>query len=179
MKRHVRRFGGRAKRHDGSVKRAVFLVLMPLVATVSIGCGSYASAGAASSGPSQFCASLKPGVKALQQLTPIMADMSSHTVAKTKSQLLTVINAILNTYGSVKVQLRSAPAKVQSSFRWDVLTEGRVKTALGQVGTKRQILAAMREIDGPLGSHPREAPFIFYVLSQCEGPASAGAPATP
>jgi hypothetical protein len=94
MRRHVRHFGGRAKRHDASVKRAVLLLLMPLVATVSIGCGSYASAGAATSHPSQFCTSLKPGVKASQQLAPIVAGMSSHTVAKTKFQLLTVINTI-------------------------------------------------------------------------------------
>jgi hypothetical protein len=179
MRRHVRHFGGRAKRHDASVKRAVLLLLMPLVATVSIGCGSYASAGAATSHPSQFCTSLKPGVKASQQLAPIVAGMSSHTVAKTKFQLLTVINTILNTDRSVKVQLRSAPANVQSSFRWDVLTEGKIKTTLGQAATKRQIQAAVREIGGSVGSHPREAPFIFYVLSQCENPASAGAPATP
>jgi hypothetical protein len=102
--------------------------------------------------------------------------MSSHSVGETKSQLLTVINTILNTDHSVKVQLRSAPANVQSSFRWDVLTEGKV---LGQAAAKRQIQAAVREIGGSVGSQPREAPFIFYVLSQCENPASAAAPATP
>jgi hypothetical protein len=161
------------------VKRAVVLLLMPLVATVSVGWGICASAGAATSGRSQFCTSLKPAVKASQQLTPILAGMSSQTVAKTKSQLLTVINTILNVDSSVKVHLRSAPAEVQRSFRWDVLTEGNVKTALGQAATKRQLEAAMRELDGSIGSHPKEAPFIFYVLSQCESPASAGPPATP
>jgi hypothetical protein len=161
------------------VKRAVFLLLMPLVATVAIGCGSYAYAGAATSRPSQFCTSLKPGVKALQQLAPMVAGMSSRTVTKTKSQLLTVMNTILDTDRSVKVQLRSAPANVRSSFTWDVLTEGKVRTALGQAATKRQIQAAVREIVGSVGSHPREAPFIFYVLSQCESPGSAGTPATP
>src|ERR1700722_3840563 len=123
MERHVRQFRVRAKRHDGSVKRAVVvLLLMSLVTIVSVGWGIWPYAGAATSGPSQFCTALKPEVKASQQLTSIMAGMSPHTVAKTKSQLLTVINTILNSDSSVTVQLRSAPGKVQSSFRWDVLT---------------------------------------------------------
>jgi hypothetical protein len=179
MKRHVRLFRVRAKGHDGSLKRAVVLLLMSLVAIVPVGWGIWAYAGAATSGSSQFCTSLRSEVKASQQLTSIMAGMSPPTLAKTKSQLLTVLNTILNSDSSVTVQLRSAPAKVQSSFRWDVLTEGRVKTALGQAATKRQIQTAMKGIDGPLSSHPREAPFIFYVLSQCESSASADVPADP
>jgi hypothetical protein len=150
------------------VKRIVFLLLMPLVATVSIGCGSYASAGAATSRPSLFCTSIEPGVKASQQLKLILDRMSSHTVAETKSQLLTEINTILNTFRSAKVQLHSAPANVRSSFKWDVLAEGKVKTALGQATTKQQIQAAIGEI---VGSHPKEGPFITYILSRCERPA--------
>jgi hypothetical protein len=119
---------------------------------------------------------MKPGVQASQQLKPILAGMSSHTVAKTKSQLLTDINTILNTSRSVKVQLRSAPANVRSSFKWDVLAEGKVKSALGQATTKRQIRAAVGEI---VGSHPKEGPFIIYISSQCKSPASSGTPATP
>jgi hypothetical protein len=161
------------------VKSAVFLLLMPIVATVSIGCGCYASAGAATSRPSQFCTSLKPGVKAGQQLAPILGGMSSHAVAKTKSQLLTEINTILKSFRSVKVQIGSAPANVRTSYRWDVLTEGKVKTALGRAATKRQIQAAVREIASSGGTIPREAPFIFYVQSQCGSTASTGAPATP
>lgn len=129
--------------------------------------------------PSQFCTSLKPGVKAAQQLTPTLGGMSSHTVAKTKSQLLAEINTILKSFRSVNVQIRSAPANVRSSFRWDVLAEGKVRTALGQAATKRQIQAAVREIAGSVGSIPREAPFIFYVQSQCGSTASTGAPSIP
>lgn len=162
-------------KHDGLVKRAVYLLLMPLVATVSIECGSYVSAGAATSRPSQFCTSMKPGVKASQQLKLILDGTSSHTVAKTKSQLLAEVNTILNTSRSVKIQLRSAPADVRSSFTWDVLAEGKVKAALGRATTKRQIRAAVGEI---VGSHPEEGPFIVYIASQCESPATSGVPAT-
>jgi hypothetical protein len=119
---------------------------------------------------------MKPAVKASQQLKPMLVGMSSHTVAKTKSQALTEINTILNTFRSVKVQLRSAPANVRSSFKWDVLAGGKFKTALGNATTKRQIRAAVREI---VGSHPEEGPFITYILSQCESPAASGTPATP
>jgi hypothetical protein len=171
----LRHFGGRDKRHDGPVKRAVFLLLMPVVATASFGCGSYVSAGAATSRPSLFCTSIEPGVKASQQLKLILVGVSSHTVSKTKSQLLTEIHTILNTFRSVKVQLHSAPANVRSSFKWEVLAGGEVNTALRQATTKRQIRAAVGEI---VGSHPKEGPFITYLLSQCERPAPSGVPAT-
>ena len=162
------------------MKRARFLFLTALVAIGSVGCSSLASAGAATSRHSGFCTSLKPAVQASQQLAAVRIGVSSHAAAKTKSELLTAIRMLLNADSSIKVQLRSAPAKVQASFRWDVLTEGRVKTALEQATTKRQIQAAMRELDGSIDSHPREAPFIIYSLSQCEGrPAPAGAAATP
>ena len=157
------------------MKRAVFLLLVPLVATVSIGCGSYVSAGAATSSPSQFCTAAKPAVQASQHLKPILADMNSHTVAKTKSQLLTAINAILNGFRSVKVQLRSAPADVRSSFNWDVSAAERVKTALEHAITKRDIREAIGEI---VGSHPEEGPFINYILSQCETPVPSAVPPT-
>jgi hypothetical protein len=87
------------------VKRAVFPLLMPLVATVLIGRGSHVSAGAATPRPSQFCTSIEPEVQASQHLKPILAGMSTHTVAKTKSQLLTEMNTILSTFRSVEVQL--------------------------------------------------------------------------
>jgi hypothetical protein len=173
----MRCFDGGPTGHDGAVKRAVSLLLMPLVATVSIGCGSYVSAGAATSRPSQFCTSLKPAVKASQHLKPILAGMSSHTVAKTTAQLLTELNTILNTSRSVKVQLRSAPANVRSSFNWDVLAAEKVKTALGHATTKRQIRAAVGEI---VGSPTKEVvPFATYILSQCESPATSGTRTTP
>lgn len=141
------------------MKRAVFLPLVPLVATASLGYGICASAGAARSYHSQFCSSLKPAVKAAQQMDGILAGMRSHTVAKTRSQLLTAISTILSTDSSIKVQLHSAPAKVQSSFRWDYLTEGRVKAALGQAGTKRQIQAAMAELDGSIALASKRGTF--------------------
>jgi len=160
------------------VKRAVLLLLVPLVATVSVGCVNYVSAEAATSRHSQFCTSLKPEVKASQQLKLILDGMSSHTVAKTKSQLLTQITTILHTVPSVKVQLRSAPANVRSSFNWDVSAAERVKSALGHATTKRQIRAAVGEIVG--SPPPKEVlPFATYILSQCEGPATSSVPATP
>jgi len=163
------------RRHDGPMKRAVVLLLMPLVATISIGCSNYVSAGAATSHPSQFCISMKPAVQASQQLKPILAGMSSHTVAKTKARLLTDINTILNTFGSVKVQLRFAPASVRNSFKWEILAGGKLKTALEQATTKRKIRATVGEI---VGSHPKEGPFITYTLSQCGSQAPLGVSAT-
>jgi hypothetical protein len=171
-----RHFGGGAMRHNGLVERAVFLLLMPLVTTLSIGYDGYASAGAAASNSSEFCTSIKPAVQAARQLTPILAGMSSHSVVKTKGQLLTEMDTMLNTSRSVKVQLRSAPADVRSSFKWDVLAEGKVKTALRRANTKGQIRAAVGEF---VGSHPKELPFIFYLFSQCESPATSVTPATP
>ena len=147
---------------------------MPVVATISIGCGSYGSAGAATSRSSQFCTSMK-ALQASQPLKVILDGMSSHNVAKTKSQLLTEINTILNTFRSVEVHLRSAPANVRSSFKWDVLAGGKVKTALEHATTKRQIRAAVGEI---VGSHLEEGPFIIYIHSQCASPAPTGTPAT-
>ena len=125
--------------------------------------------------PSQFCTSIKPSVQASQQLKLRLDNMSSDTVAKTKSQLLTEINTSLDALRSVKTQLRSAPANVRGSFKWDVLAGGKVKIALGHATTKRQIRAAVGEI---VGSHPKEVPFITYILAQCERPAPSGAPAT-
>jgi hypothetical protein len=153
----------------------VLLLLVPLLATVSIGCGSYVSAGAATSRPSQFCTSIEPGVHASQQLKLKLDRMSSRNVAKTKSQLLTEINTILNTFRSVKDRLGSAPGNVRGSMKWDVLAAGKVKAALGQATTERQIRAAVGEI---VGSHPKETFFIVYILSQCEHPAPSGTTAT-
>jgi hypothetical protein len=164
--------GGGAKRHDGEVKRAAFL-LVAVVATVSTGFGGSIVAGAATSGPSRFCASIAPAVKASQQLKPLLADMSSQTVAKTKSELLTEMATILNTLRSVEVRLRSAPANARRSFRWDVVADERVTTGLGKATTKRQIQLAVGEI---VGSHPKEVPFIGYILSECESPAPSDAP---
>jgi hypothetical protein len=123
----------------------------------------------ATSRTSEFCSAMEPAVRASQQLKLRPDNMSSDTVAVTKSQLLSDINMILNSFQSVRVQLRSAPANVQNSFKWDVLADGRVKTAVGQATTKRQIRAAVGEI---VGSHPnKEGPFITYILAQCERPA--------
>jgi hypothetical protein len=123
----------------------------------------------------QFCTSIKPSVEASQQLKPLLARMSSDTVAKTKSELLTEINTVLDALHSVKTQVGSAPANVRGSFKWDVLAAGKVKRALGHATTKRQIRAAVGQI---VGSHPKERPLITYILAQCEGPAPSGVPAT-
>ena len=155
------------------VKRAA-LLLMVVVATVSIGCDGSISAGAATSLHSQFCTSIEPSVKASQQLKPILAGMSSQTVVNTKSHLVTEMVTILHTFRSVEVRLRSAPANVQRSFEWDISADEKVKTGLEKATTKRQISAAVAEI---VGSHSKEeAPFIDYVLSQCESRSTSDAP---
>jgi hypothetical protein len=89
-------------------------------------------------------------------------------VAMTKSQLPAEINTILKTFRSVGVQMRSAPAKVRSSFKWEILAAGKSQTSLRHAATKRQIRVALAKI---VGSHPEEASFITYILSQCESPA--------
>jgi hypothetical protein len=122
-----RRQRDRAARRDVRVKRVAFQLLIAILVTISIGRGSYVSAEAATSRPSQFCTSIKPGEKASQRLIPLLTSMSHHTVANTKSQLLTDIDAILTTLRSVRIQLRSVPSDVQSSFRWDLLAEGKAK----------------------------------------------------
>jgi hypothetical protein len=155
--------------------RAGFLFLMSLVATFSIGFDSYGSAGAAPSRSFHFCSSIAPAVQASQQLKPILAGMDSHTVARDKSQLLTEMSTILDAFGSVKVQLRSAPVNAQGSFKWDVMAGGRVKAALGQATTRGQIRTAVGKI---VGSHPEQGPFIVYIASQCENPAPSETPAT-
>jgi hypothetical protein len=71
--------------------------------------------------------------------------------------------------GTVRLTAISRPSQ------FDVLAAGKVKTALGHATTKRQIRAAVVEI---VGSHPKEVPFITYILAQCERPAPSGAPAT-
>jgi hypothetical protein len=160
------------------VKRTVLLILLillPIVTTVSTGSGSNAAAGATTSRPSQFCTAVTPAVQASQRLNPILAGMSSLTVATTKAQLLTEMNTILNTFRSIKVGLRSAPANVRRSFTWDVLTGVKVQVALGHATTTRHIRAAVGEL---VGTHAKEAPFITYIQSRCEGPAFAGTPAT-
>ena len=157
------------------MKRAVFLFLMPLVATVSIGCGSYASAGAATR-PSQFCTAMKPAVLESQRLKPELADMNSHTVAKTKSQLLTEINTILNALRSVKVQLRSAPDNVRSSFKLGCLGCGKGQDSSGARNDEASNPGWVGEL---VGSHPEEGLFIVYIGSQCEGPATSSVPTTP
>jgi hypothetical protein len=154
------------------VKRAAFL-FMAVVATVSTGCGGSIVAGAATSRPSRFCTSIAPAVKSSRQVELLLADMSSQTVAKTKSELLTEMATVLTTFRSVEVRLRSAPANARRSFSWDVVAAERVTTGLGKATTKRQIRLAVGEI---VGSHPKEAPFIGYILSQCESPATSDAP---
>jgi hypothetical protein len=185
MNASIRRFGGRSldrpqarlREMMDSVKR-FFLPLVSLVAAASIGWGGYVSAGAATSHSSRFCSSMKPGVQASQQLKLKLKvnGLSSHTVAKTKSQLLTEIDTILDTFRSVRVNLRSAPAVVRSSFMWDVSATGKAKAALKHATTQRQIRVAVAEISGPL---PKEEPFIIYILSTCESPVPPSTPTTP
>ena len=98
-------------------------------------------------------------------------------MAKTKAQVLTELNTILNTSRSVKIQLRSAPANVRSSFKLGCIGCGEGQAALRQATTKRQIRAAVGEI---VGSSTKEVlPFATYILSQCEGPATSSVPTTP
>jgi hypothetical protein len=155
--------------------RASFLFLMSLVATVGIGCDSYGSAGAATAPSSHFCTSIAPAVQASQQLKPLLADMNSGSVAKDKSQLLIDMSTILRAFHSVKVQLRSAPADAQSSFKWDVMADGKVNAALGLATTRGHIRRAVGKI---VGSHPEEGPFIVYIASQCENAAPSETAAT-
>ena len=105
---------------------------------------------------------MQPGVQADQRLHSTLADMGSRTVGKTKSQLLLEINAMLNSFHAARVQLRSAPAQVRSSLKWDVLAEGKFKTAVGNTTTKGQIRAATKNVDG---SHTEEGPFFTYILT--------------
>lgn len=158
---------------DGPVKRAVFLLLPPLVTAVSIGWGRFVPAEASTSHASQFCTAMKPGVEADQRLHSTLADMSSRTVGNTKSQLLSEINTMLNSFRAAGVQLHAAPAKIRHSLTWDVLAEGRFKTAVGHATTKGQIRAAAQYVDG---SHTEERPFVTYILShKCGTLTSSGA----
>jgi hypothetical protein len=172
----LRHFGDRPKGHDGPVQRAVFVFLIPIVATVSIGYDSYALSGATTAHSPQFCRAMKPAVLAGQRLPAILAGMSSHSPSETKGQLLTGINSTLNALQSVRVQLRSAPANVRSALNRDISAEARFKTALSHATTKRQIRRAALE---SVGSLAQVGPFIFYVLTHCEGSARSGNPATP
>ena len=55
---------------------------------------------------------------------------------ETKRQLLTGVDAILNTAQSMRAQLRSSPANVRNAFNRDVSAEARFKTALEKATTE-------------------------------------------
>jgi hypothetical protein len=152
------------------VKRVASQLLIALVVTVSIGYGSYVSAGAATSHPSQFCTSVKPGEIASQRLVTLLTSMSHHSVASTKSQLLSELDAIRTTLRSVRMELRSVPNDVQTSFRWDLLAERKARAALEQATTKRQIRTVISAI---VGTHPKEVNFTKFIVTQCETNAEA------
>jgi hypothetical protein len=150
------------------VKKVLLMLLMPVVVTISTGLASYVSAGVATKHSSQFCTSIKPSVKASQQLKPILATMNDDDLAKTRTQLLTQVNTLLNTFRSVKVQMRSASAIVRASFNWDVLSAGSFKAELEKANTKAQFRTAVGNV---VGAHPEEDPFINYIHSHCENSA--------
>jgi len=89
-------------------------------------------------------------------------------LAKSKNDLLAELNVVLKTLNSLKVQMRSAPADVRSSFDRNLSVEENFNKAVQRASTKRQIVLASRA----LGSDTAKVlPFIAFVLSQCEGSA--------
>ncbi len=164
-----------ASGHDGPMKRATWVFLITIVAAVSILCASDAPSGATTAQRPALCNALKPEIQADQRLPSILADMRSRTMSETKRQLLTGVDAILNTAQSLRAQLRSSPANVRSAFNRDASAEARFKTALGNATTKGQIRAAALKL---LASFANVGSFIGYILSHCEGSARSGDPAT-
>jgi hypothetical protein len=153
----------------GTVKRSLWLLLMPIVAMSLICCASSSSAGATKS-RSQLCTALKPAVQAGQKVPSIVTGTSSQTLAKSKSELLAAVNVLLKNAGAVRVQLRSAPPNVRTAFNWDVSADGRFRMAVKNATTPSQIKLAARDL---VSSPTRTALFIAYVLSRCEDPTPA------
>ena len=142
------------------------LSLIPLVALGVVGGASSASAEATTSHPRLLCTALKPGVQAGQRIPSTVRAASHQTLAKSKDDLLAEINVVLKSLNSVKLQMRSAPAGVRSSFDRDLSVEENFEKAVRRASTKRQIMLASRT----LGSDTAEVlPFMAYVLFQCEG----------
>ena len=164
------------KGHNDPVKRAVFVLFIPIVAIVSIGCGGYVPSSATTAHSPQFCTSLKPVVQAGQRLPSILGGMSSRILSETKAQLLTGINMTLNTIQSVRVQLRSGPANVRRAFNQFDSAEAKFKTDLRHATTKHQVRAVSMEL---VASLSKVAPFIAYLRTHCEGSVRMGDPATP
>ena len=152
----------------GPVRRTLLLLLTSLVAIGVVGSGRSASAGAATSHSHPLCRALQPGVQAGQRIPVTVGATSSQTLAKSKNDLLAELNVVLKTLNSLKVQMRSAPADVRSSFDRSLSVEENFNKAVQRASTKRQIVLASRA----LGSDTAKVlPFIAFVLSQCEGSA--------
>jgi hypothetical protein len=89
----------------GPVKIVLSLSFMLIAAMGLIGCASSSSAGAAASHSRQLCTALKPAVLAGQKVPSIVTGTRSHTLAKSKRELVAAVNVPLNTSNAVKVQL--------------------------------------------------------------------------
>jgi len=153
---------------SGPVQRTLLLSLLPFVAMGVVGSSTSASAGATTSHPRPLCTALKPGVQAGQRISSTEGATSSHTLAKTKNDLLADIDVVLKTLNSVKPQMRSAPADVRSSFDRALSLDENFKKAVQRASTKRQIASASRAL---ASSTAKVEPFFAYVLSHCQGSA--------
>ena len=166
----VRRHLGRsAARHDGPVKRALWL-LLPIAVMGLICCARSSPAGATTQHSGPTCAALKRAVRTGQRAPSIVGDTRSQPSTKSKSELLAPVNELLKASVALKVQLRSAPANVRISFNWVVLVDTRFMSAVKNATTPTQIRLAGRDLDSNLA---KGLPFFAYVISRCEGPTPA------
>jgi hypothetical protein len=160
-----RNLGEAPKGMIGPVQRILLLSLLPLVAMGVVGSASSA-AGETRSQPRPLCRALKPGVQASQRIPPSVRAASPQTFAKSKNEILAEISAVLKTLRSVKLQIRSAPADVRSSFDRALSVDENFQQAIQRATTKRQIMSASRTFGS---SAAKVVTFDAYVLSQCEG----------
>src|SRR5580692_7478853 len=152
-----------------AVKRVILLSLAWIVALLSIGCGSVMRAGASTVSSRPLCAALMPLGLATREMPAIVEGLNTHSVARTKTQMLKEFATILNADRNVEDQLRSAPAVVRRSFSLTVSAQEKFKTALENATTRAQIRLAIRDTSRAVPPS-MVFPWVDYALSECEGP---------
>jgi hypothetical protein len=158
----------------GPLQRALLLSIIPFVAMGVVGSVSSSSAEVTTSHSRSLRRALKPGVQAGQRISSTVWVLSPRTVAKSKIEILAQMNVVLKSLNSVRIQLRSAPADVRSSFDRNLSVEQDFKNAVQRASTQHQILLASRALESDLA---KVVTFDAYVIYRCEG--SAPSPERP